>query len=126
MRQHRIELVVLCLVLAGAAACHPGRRRVPPAPVVAQPNADLDRALRLFHRGDFRRAQTILQRSTFEFAPGVPELAQVRYYLAECSFQLGDLVQSASDFRKVADEFPTTEYAPLALLRAGDANLRLW
>jgi outer membrane protein assembly factor BamD len=126
MRQHRIELIVLCVALATAAACHPGRRHVPPAPVVAQPNVDLDRALRLFHRGDFRRAQTILQRSTFEFAPGVPELAQVRYYLAECSFQLGDLVQSASDFRKVADEFPTTEYAPLALLRAGDANLRLW
>lgn len=80
----------------------------------------------LFHRGDFRHAQAIFQRTTFEFAPGAPELAQVRYYLAECSFQLADFVQAAADFRKVADEFPTTEYAPLALLRAGDADLRLW
>src|SRR5258708_27353499 len=46
--------------------------------------------------------------------------------MPECSFQRGEYVQDASDFRKVADEFSTTEYAPLALLRAGDANLRLW
>jgi outer membrane protein assembly factor BamD len=126
MRQYRIGLIVLTVALAGTAACHPGRRRVPPAPVITQPAVDLDRALRLFHRGEFRRAQAILQRTTFEFAPGAPELAEVRYYMAECSFQLGDQVQAASDFRKVADEFPTTEYAPLGLLRAGDANLRLW
>jgi len=35
-------------------------------------------------------------------------------------------VQAAHDFRQVADQFPATPYAPLALLRAGDANLRLW
>jgi len=46
--------------------------------------------------------------------------------MAECYFQTGDRVQAAHEFRKVADEFPTSEYAPLALLRAGDANLRLW
>src|SRR2546422_4327131 len=80
----------------------------------------------LFHHGDFRRTLAILQRLTFELDPGRPELAQIRYYMAECSFQMGDYVQAASDFRKVADEFSTTEYAPLALLRAGDANLRLW
>ena len=57
---------------------------------------------------------------------GVAELAQVRYYLAETWFQLADYVQAASDFRKVADEFSMTDYAPLALLRAGDSNLRLW
>jgi outer membrane protein assembly factor BamD len=80
----------------------------------------------LFHHGDYRRAQVILQRVSFELTPGTPELAEVRYYLAETSFQTGDYVQAASDFRKVADEFSTTEFAPLALLRAGDANLRLW
>jgi len=123
--RRRIEMLVCCVVFAGLAACH-GRARLPPAPVIAQPDIDLERALRLFRRGDFRRAQQLLQRTTFEFTPGAPELAQVHYYLAECSFQLGDHVQAAADFRKVADEYPTTEYAPLALLRAGDANLRLW
>jgi outer membrane protein assembly factor BamD len=82
--------------------------------------------MQLFRRGDFRRAQTALLRLTFEFGPSQPELAQVRYYLAECSFQLGDRVQAAADFRRVADEFSTSQYAPLALLRAGDSNLRLW
>src|SRR5213079_841411 len=49
-----------------------------------------------------------------------------RYNLAECYFQTGDKVQAAHEFRQVADQYPTSEYAPLALLRAGDANLRLW
>jgi len=93
---------------------------------MSQPDVDIPRALELFHRGDFRKAQTILQRVSYQLAPGAPEMAQVRYYLAESWFQLGDYVQAASDFRKVADEFSLTEYAPIALLRAGDSNLRLW
>jgi outer membrane protein assembly factor BamD len=91
-----------------------------------QAEAQLERALTLFRRGDFRRAQLALQRVTFELGPNQPEVAEARYYLAECYFQMGDRVQAASEFRKVADEFPTSEYAPLALLRAGDSNLRLW
>src|SRR2546428_10178094 len=112
-------------LLALCVACHHGAGSPAPAPQL-QPNVELERALGIFRHGDFHRAQQLLQRTTFEFTPGAPELAQVRYYLAECSFQLGDHVQAAADFRKVADEYPTTEYAPLALLRAGDANLRLW
>jgi outer membrane protein assembly factor BamD len=125
--QRTIGLLALAVALAGVggAACHPHGRGPGAAPVVA-PDVDLRRALDLFHHGDFRRAQTILQRISFELPPGTPELAEVRYHIAECWFQLGDYVQAASDFRKVADEFSTTEFAPLALLRAGDANLRLW
>src|SRR5438876_4044549 len=123
--QQTMGILAPVMALAGAAACRPGGR-TPQAPRAVAPDVDRRRAMDLFHRGDFRRAQTILQRVTFELTPGTPELAEVRYYLAECSFQLGDYVQAASDFRKVADEFSTTEFAPPALLRAGDANLRLW
>src|SRR5437667_9308682 len=123
--QRKIGVLALAVALSGMAACHPHGRAPRAAPVV-QPDVDLARAMDLFRHGDFRRAQVILQRVSFELAPGSPESAQVRYYIAECSFQMGDYVQAASDFRKVADEFSTTEYAPLALLRAGDANLRLW
>src|SRR6266508_1180332 len=123
--QRTVGVVLLALALSGMAACHP-RGRTPRAAPAAQPDIDLARAMDLFHRGDFRRAQVILQRVSFELTPGTPELARVRYYMAESWFQVGDYVQAASDFRKVADEFSTTEYAPLALLRAGDANLRLW
>lgn len=125
MRKRTIGIVTVCVWASGLAACHHAPRVSRPAPVV-QPDVQLGKAMELFHHGDFRRAQVILQRMTFDLDPGRPELAQIRYYLAECSFQEGDYVQAASDFRKVSDEFSTTEYAPLALLRAGDANLRLW
>jgi outer membrane protein assembly factor BamD len=82
--------------------------------------------MQLFRHGQFRKAQVIFQRLTFEFSVTQEELAQARFYVAECNFQLGDYVEAALDFRKVADEFSTTEYAATALLRAGDSNLRLW
>ncbi len=111
------------MVGALVAGCHHG-----PAPVrpVVPPAVTLERALAQFRRGDFRRAQLALQRLTFELGPGQPELGTARFYLAECYFQLGDRLEAAHEFRKVADEFPGSEYAPLALLRAGDANMRLW
>lgn len=117
-------MLALCAAL-GAGGCRRGTRTAS-APPAVQPEVELERAMRLFRRGDFRRAQIIFQRLTFEYTVTPEELAQARYYLAECHFQVGDYLQAASDFRKVADEFSTTQYAPLALLRAGDANLRLW
>ncbi len=120
-----IGTLALAVALTGLAACHP-RGRAPRAAPVVEPGVDLARALTLFHHGEFRRAQIVFQRVGFQLPPGSPELAEANYYGAECSFQLGDYVQAASDFRKVSDEFSTTEYAPVALLRAGDANLRLW
>jgi outer membrane protein assembly factor BamD len=123
--QRTIGMLAFAVALGGTAACHPRGRAPQTTPAVA-PDVDLRHAMDLYHRGDFRRAQAMLQRISFELPPGTPELAQVRYYMAESWFQVADYVQAASDFRKVADEFSTTEYAPLALLRAGDANLRLW
>jgi outer membrane protein assembly factor BamD len=120
-----LGVVVLCAALSGVGACRHGARPAATQPAV-QAEVQLERAMQRFRRGDFRRAQALLQQLTFEFGPSQPELAQARYYLAESYFQLGDHVQAAADFRKVADDFSTTEYAPLALLRAGDANLRLW
>lgn len=105
-----------------AVACHRGPR----VQTVTRPDTELERAVSLIRRGDFRRALLVLQRLSFEFAPGQPEAATARYYLAEAYFQTGDRIQAAHEFRKVADEYPSSEYAPLALLRAGDANLRLW
>jgi len=112
--------------LLGLAMLTTGCAHAPPVQTATAPAAELDRALALIRHGDFRRAQVVLLKLTFEFAPGEPELAAARYYLAECAFQTGDRVQAAHEFRKVADEFPASEYAPLALLRAGDSNLRLW
>src|SRR5205814_4583705 len=110
---------VLLIGLAAAAGCHHGPR-IQPAP---DPVAELARARAQFHRGDFGKALISFRRLSYELSPTDPEVAEVKYNLAECSFQTGDRVQAAHDFRQVADQFPATPYAPLALLRAGDANL---
>lgn len=122
MTMRGILLLLGVLLAVGGAGCHRGGRAAAPP----QPEAELERAMRLFRRGEFRDAQVMLNRLTFEFGPNQPELALTRFYLAETYFQFGDRIQAATAFRRVADEFPTSEYAPLALLRAGDANLRLW
>ncbi len=106
-----------------AAACHHGPKVQAPAP---RAELQLDQAMTHYRRGDYHRALLVLQRLSFEFGPSQPEAVVARYYMAECYFQTGDRVQAAHEFRKVADEFPTSEYASLALLRAGDSNLRLW
>src|ERR1041385_5416915 len=101
------------LLIVGAAvlaACHHGPR-VAPAP---DPVAELARARSQFQRGDYGKALVSFRRLTYELGPTQREVADVRFHLAECYFHTGDRVQAASNF------------APLALLRAGDANLRLW
>ena len=113
----------LCIVGAALlAACHHGPRVVP-AP---DPVADLAKARAQFRSGDCAKALVSFRRLTYELGPSQPEMAEARYHMAECYFQTGDRVQAAHEFRQVADQFATSEYAPLALLRAGDANLRLW
>jgi outer membrane assembly lipoprotein YfiO len=109
-------------IAAATIGCHHGPR-VTPAPDSA---AELARARALFRQGKFSNALTLFKRLTYEIGPTQPEMAEVQYNLAECYFQTGDRVQAAHDFRQVADQFPTSDWAPLALLRAGDANLRLW
>jgi outer membrane protein assembly factor BamD len=94
------------------------------------PDADtkqiVDESRAAFRHGHFARALVAYRRLQFELGPGDPLTAEARYFAAECSFQLGDLATAALAFQKVAEEFPTSEYAALALLRDGDANRRLW
>lgn len=90
------------------------------------PDVQLTEARALFHRGKFDDALTAYRRLVFELPAGDPSLAEARYYAAECQFQQGLLVEAAHAFRDVADQSPESPYAPLALLRAGDANLRTW
>src|SRR5437879_9638724 len=110
------------IALAALAACGHGPKLTP----ASQPDVEVARARRDFHRGDCTHATVSLRRLSFELGPTQPELAEVHYYLAECFFQTGDRVEAAHEFRQVADQYPTSDFAPLALLRAGDANVRLW
>jgi len=110
------------LGLLGVLACHHPARTSP----LPAPQRGLDHARALFRHGDFGKALLAFQRLTFEFGPNDSALAEVHFYLAESYFQTGDRVQAAHEFRQTADQYPTSAYAAVALLRAGDANLRLW
>jgi outer membrane assembly lipoprotein YfiO len=105
------------------AACYGGP---PPRSSMRDPGAELALARTEFRHGNFSDALVAFRRAQFDLNPAQVEMAEVRYLVAECDFQLGDLTAAGLEFRKVADEFPSSAYAPLALLRAGDANLRLW
>jgi len=111
--------LVLCLL----AAC--GGRNRAPAPELA-PELLLQRARSEFRRGAFSRAQESFRRLLFELTPNDPALPEVHYQVAESQFQTGQFLEAARGFRQTADSFAGSVYAPLALLRAGDANLRLW
>lgn len=110
------------LTLLTAAACGGA-----PRPTVApQPLDQLAQARQLTRQGKWVKALPMLQRLAFDLPRGRPEVAEVSYLTGEALFQTGSLVEAASQFHQVADEFPETPYAPLALLRAGDSNMRMW
>ena len=117
----RISCVLAGLLLA---ACN-GRPNIGRS-AIRDPEVDLNQARSDFRHGEFSTALLRFRRVQFELNPSQAEMAEVRYFLAECDFQLGDHSAAAIEFRKMADEYPSSEYAPLALLRSGDANLRLW
>jgi outer membrane protein assembly factor BamD len=111
----------LLLPFAVAACGHGARPAAAPAPEML-----LTRSRAQFRTGDFGAAQQNLRRLLFELPPNDSTLAEVHYLLAESQFQMGQFVEASHEFRLTADQFPGSVYAPLALLRAGDANMRLW
>jgi len=115
---------LLSLVLLGACQ-HPARVASSVVPE-RNPKEFLADAHRAFRRGNFARALVAFHQLQFELGPGDPLTAEAHFYAAECAFQTGDLTTAALGFQKVAEEFPSSEFAALALLRDGDANMRLW
>jgi TolA-binding protein len=115
---------LLSLVLL--AACQHAARVASTVAPASDPMQYLTDAPQAFRRGDFARALVAFRQLQFELAPGDALTAEAHYYTAECSFQIGDLTAAVIAFQKVAEEFPNSEFAALALLRDGDANLRLW
>ncbi len=112
----------LWIVVLGLAACG-GRGASNERP---EPMSELARARALLREGRYGKALTVFQQLTFEFGPSQPEAAEARYWLGECYFQTGDYTSASQEFRRVADAHPDSPWAPAGLLRAGDANLRMW
>ena len=113
---------ILCFAAVVAlAACGAPSQVAKPTPAVR-----LDEVHALVRHGRWLKALPALQRMVFELAPGRPELPEVAFLTGEVLFQTGSFLDAAEQFRKVAESFPESPYAPLALLRAGDASMRLW
>lgn len=109
------------LPLALTACAHRAR----PGPALA-PEQVLAQARAEFRAGKFTKALQTFRRVQFELPPNDPALPEVHHSIAESEFQAGQLVDAAHDFRQVADQYPGSAYAAVSLLRAGDANMRLW
>lgn len=90
------------------------------------PEALLAASKAAFRRGEFSKAQSGLQRVSFELPPHDPAIVEARFLIAECEFADGDFLTASRDFRKVADDFPDHQLAPDALLRSADALAELW
>lgn len=109
------------VAVALVVACGGGR-----APAVPAPEALLAEARQQFRTGEFAKAQLTYQRLIFELPQGSDAQAEARYYLAETYFQLERFTEAAEEFLQVANQYAASRFAPTALLRAGDAHLRLW
>lgn len=114
--------VARLLLPIAVIACGRGARPV----AVPAPEVLLSRSRAQIRTGDFSEALQNLRRLQFELSPNDSLLPEVHYLLAESQFQLGQFVEASQEFRQAADQFPGSVYAPLALLRAGDANMRMW
>src|SRR6185295_13507255 len=58
--------------------------------------------------------------------PTDPRLTRLHFFQGEIEFAQGSELDAVRQFRRIADETPDDSLAPDALLRAGDAYMRLW
>lgn len=117
-------------VLLALAACGGKGASTTPVPVVASTPARTDSlwadAMALYGRQKWSEAGLAFDRALLELPSGDPRNAVGRFYLGESRLGEKSSLQAVREFRRVSDEFPADTLAPWALLRAGDAYLRLW
>ena len=83
-------------------------------------------AVALYQKRDWRKAGTALERVQLEMPITDKRIPVARFYLAESRLGEKSNLQAVREFRRVSDEFPSDTLAAPALLRAGDAYLKMW
>jgi outer membrane protein assembly factor BamD len=83
-------------------------------------------AMHLFRTGEYAHAQEGFQRLQFDLPNRDTLLPRARFYNAESYAGMNEYITAAREFRRVADDFPSDQLAPVALLRVGDQYSRLW
>ena len=119
--RERVRSLLMPGLLALASGCHPGA-----APRQVEPATLYHTAMENFRHGRFETAQKELSRLQFDLPARDTLQPAVRFYLAETYAGMGEIITAARDFRRVADDFPSDQLAPVALLRVGDQYARLW
>ena len=101
-----------------------------PAPVLANSPRTIDSlwraAERDFNHGKWNKANEVLTRLGTAMQATDPRFSRLRFYQAEIELANGNELDAVRQLRRIADETPDDSLAPDALLRAGDAYLRLW
>jgi outer membrane protein assembly factor BamD len=113
-------VVAVALPLLGGACSRFQPRNYP------EPEQLYVASMREFRAGNFTRAQAGFQALLFNVTARDTLLPRARFYLAECQFGSSDFAGAAREFRRMADDFPSSPLAPQALLRAGDAHAAMW
>jgi len=79
-----------------------------------------------FRRGKWAETRMLAARFRLEAPAADSRLVESRMLEAEAQFGMGERLEAAREFRRIADEHPTHPLAPNALLRVGDAYAELW
>ena len=116
-----VRRLALAGVLLAGSACHRGAR-----PDALAPATQYSEAMRRFREGDFQHAHDILNRMLFDIPARDTLAPRARFYLGETYFGMGDYIQAAREFHRVADDFPQDALAAYGLLRSADSYARMW
>lgn len=126
----RLLLPSLAAALVALAGCHHAPDVSPGAGRIRLSTPEIDsmwnQALALYQKHDWRKAGTLLERVQLEMPLGDKRIPLARFYLGESRLGEKSNLQAVREFRRVSDEFPTDTLAAPALVRAGDAYLKMW
>jgi len=105
-RTFSLALVAFMLMLAFGCA-----KRV--TTVIPGPEEAWGKAMKLFEREKYLRAQELLKDITLNF-PGSGIIDSVQFYIARCSFEMEDYFTAADDFKRALDLYPSSPLAGAA------------
>lgn len=79
-----------------------------------------------FRQGKWAETQLLSARFRLEAPAADSRIVESQMLEAEARFGMGERLEAARQFRRIADEHPTHPLAANALLRVGDAYAELW
>jgi outer membrane assembly lipoprotein YfiO len=131
VRFRRFVALAIWGITAACGAVKGGTKpKTVPEPVLATSPRAVDSlwrvGVRLFNHGKWGPAAELLTRLGTIMPPTDPRLARLHFFQGEIEFAQGSELDAVRQFRRIADETPDDSLAPDALLRAGDAYMRLW